>query len=75
MAPYFRDEDIPEPVCEGSFHDLNWEGKWDDPTRRKEIVCPVCGVTLKPDYEEYEIDEKKGLFFAWMPSHYPGEVP
>jgi hypothetical protein len=55
MPPYFRDEDIPEPMCEGSYRDLNWEGKWDDPTRPKEITCPVCGVTLKPDFEEYEI--------------------
>jgi hypothetical protein len=75
MSPYFRDEDIPEPACEGSFVAFNWEGAWDDPARPKEFVCPVCGVTLRLEYEQYEIDEKKGLVFACVPVHYPHESP
>lgn len=75
MSPYFRDEDIPEPACEGSFVELNWEGAWDDPTRPKVIVCPVCGVELTPEYEAYELGEKKDIFFIAMPVHYPGEIP
>lgn len=73
MSPYFRDEDLPEPACEGSYLALDWEGAWDDPARPKEIVCPTCGVKLTPDYEEYAT--KKGIFFISMPIHYFGEVP
>ena len=73
MTPYFRDEDVPEPMCEGSFSELNWEGAWNDPARPKEIVCPVCGVKLTPEYEEYAIDQKQGIFFISMPMHYPGD--
>jgi hypothetical protein len=75
MSPYFRYEDIPEPACEGSFVELDWEGAWNDPARPKEIICPVCRVKLTPDCEEYVIESKKGVFFITMPIHYPGAVP
>ena len=70
MSPYFREEDVPEPMCEGSFVELNWKGSWNDPARPKEIVCSVCGVKLKPDFEE----DEPGVFFMYMPHHYPGEA-
>jgi hypothetical protein len=72
MSPYFREKDIPEPMCEGSYLELNWEGAWDDPARPKEIVCPVCGVKLTPDCVEYAGDDKSICFIS-MPHHYPGE--
>jgi hypothetical protein len=75
MPPYLREEDIPEPACEGSFVELNWQGTWDDPTRPKEIVCRICGAKLTPEYEQYESDGKKGIFFIAMPIHYPGTAP
>ena len=72
MCPYFREEDVPEPVCEGSFANFGWEGAWND-RPKEEVVCPVCGVKLNPDFEAYETETKKGLFFMSLPSHYPGE--
>jgi len=75
MSPYFRQEDVPETACEGSFIELDWEGAWDDPARPKEIICPVCGVKLKPVCEEYATETMKGIFFVTMPVHYSGEVP
>jgi hypothetical protein len=65
---------VPEPVCGGSFVELDREGARDDPTRPKEIVCPICGIKMMPDYEEYELNEKKGVFFVSVPMHYPGEA-
>jgi hypothetical protein len=75
MPPYFSPDDVPAPFCEGSFLQLTWEGAWDDPARPQEIVCPTCGLTLIPECEEYGSEEKKGLFFISMPTHYPGETP
>lgn len=71
--PYFTAEDIPEPFCDGSLTDLGWEGRWDDASRPREIVCPICRARLWADLDEYLIGEKKGLFFASVPSHYGGE--
>jgi hypothetical protein len=71
MSPYFHPEDVPEPACEGSYLELDWEGAWDDPARPKEIVCPICGVKLIPDCEEYALSEKKGICYISMPMHYP----
>jgi len=49
-------DDIPEPQCEGSYIDLDWEGflfDWegtlDDPKRPLDWICPVCGAELQPD--------------------------
>ena len=39
MCPYFREEDVPEPVCEGSFANFGWEGAWDD--RPKSATAPL----------------------------------
>ena len=75
MAPYFRPEDIPEPMCDGSFIEFSWEGRWEDPARPIDHKCTKCGILLRLDFEEYETEEKKGLVFAYIPMHYPGESP
>lgn len=71
--PYFTEADITEPWCDGSFNDLDWEGRGDDESRPHQITCSVCGAKLWVDFEEYLVGPKKGLFFASMPHHYPGE--
>lgn len=73
--PYFREEDIPEPMCGGSCRDVGWEGHWNDLSKPQEIVCPDCGIAMKPAFNEYSIESKKDIFFASVPSHYPGEKP
>jgi len=75
MVPYFRPEDIPEPMCDGSFEDLSWEGHWEDPNRPTEYICSKSGAHLKLDFEEFIIEEEKDLIFACIPMHYPGEPP
>jgi len=72
MSPYFRAEDVPEPFCKGSYSDeWEWEGRIEDCPDI--VVCPICGVKLVPDKEQYETEEKKGLWYAYIPSHYAGE--
>jgi hypothetical protein len=73
--PYFRAEDIPEPSCAGSLTDIGWEGAWDDPNRPQEIACPICKVRMKPDFDEYMVETKRGIYFATVPAHYPNERP
>ena len=70
--PYFTDDDIPEPCCEGSFIELDWEGTSpDDPTFPR-LICPFCSINLGITAEEVLCGPKKGLFFASVPIHYPG---
>jgi hypothetical protein len=62
-------------MCDGSFENFSWEGLWEDPKRPAEYKCTKCGIFLRLDFEEYMIEEKKGLVFACIPMHYPGEPP
>ena len=71
--PYFTAADIPEPSCERSLNDLGWEGAWEDASRPRLITCPLCGARLWADFEQYIEGPKKGLFYASVPGHYPGE--
>jgi hypothetical protein len=70
--PYFTDDDIPEPYCEGSLIELDWEGTSpDDPTFPK-LICPYCGINLWLTANKILCGPKKGLFYACVPLHYPG---
>jgi hypothetical protein len=71
--PYFNESDIPEPLCDGSLQELEWEGGWDDANRPREISCPICGVKLIPDFDQYAVGPKEGMFFGHVPGHYTGE--
>lgn len=72
MCPYFKEEDIPKPYCEGSYsEDWEWEGRIEDCPDT--VICPVCGSKLTPDREQYEVGEKRGLWYAYIPNHDSGK--
>lgn len=76
--PYVRPWATAQLHCKGSLRDLGWEGRIDDPSRPKRTRCPVCGTDMKPDfyqYEFYEFEDKEGISWASVPSHYPGKEP
>jgi hypothetical protein len=71
--PYFSVEDIPVPICEGSFIELDREGTLDKVTCPREWTCPICGAELWVDVNEILVGPKKGLYFATVPHHYSKE--